>query len=256
MKKANFDFSGQVALITGAASGIGAATAEAFAAAGASVVLADVQVEAGEALTKKLQQRDAKAIFVKADMSIESDVKGMVQTAVQTFGRLDIAYNNAGIEGTAADVVECSNEIWDRTLNINLRGVFWCMKYEIPEMLKVGGGAIVNCSSIAGVVGFNAMPAYVASKHGVIGLTKTTALDYANRGIRVNAVCPGVIQTPMIDRFTHGDKAAMGSLVAGEPMGRLGTADEIASAVLWLSSDNAGFVTGHSLVADGGWVAR
>jgi NAD(P)-dependent dehydrogenase (short-subunit alcohol dehydrogenase family) len=256
MSSATYNFKGQVALVTGAASGIGAATALQFADAGASVVLADVQTEAGEALAKKIQARDGKALFVKADMASEADIKNMVAAAVKQFGRLDFAFNNAGIEGSPADTINCTNENWDRTMNINLRGVWQCMKYEIPEMLKVGGGAIVNCSSVAGVVGFTGIPAYTASKHGVLGLTKTAALEYANKNIRVNAVCPGVIKTPMIDRFTHGEAQATQALMAGEPLGRMGQPEEIASSVLWLCSAGAAFVTGHPLVVDGGWVAR
>jgi NAD(P)-dependent dehydrogenase (short-subunit alcohol dehydrogenase family) len=251
-----YNFKGQVALVTGAASGIGAATALQFAEAGATVVLADVQTEAGEALAKKIQSRDGKAMFVKADMALEADIKNMVAVTVKQFGRLDFAFNNAGIEGSPADTINCTNENWDRTININLRGVWQCMKYEIPEMLKAGGGAIVNCSSIAGVVGFTGIPAYTASKHGVLGLTKTAALEYANKNIRVNAVCPGVIKTPMIDRFTHGEAQATKALMEGEPLGRMGQPEEIASSVLWLCSTGASFVTGHPLVVDGGWVAR
>lgn len=246
----------KVILITGASSGIGAATAQLFAKKGAAVLLADVLVEKGQALAAELNKEFGAAHFVKADMAIEADIQNMVQEAVSKFGRLDSAFNNAGIEGQPADSLNCTNDNWDQTININLRGVWWCMKYEIAQMLKNGGGSIVNNSSIAGLVAFPGIPAYVASKHGVLGLTKTAAMEFATKNIRVNAVCPGVIQTPMIDRFTHGEAQAMRALTDGEPMGRVGKPEEIASAVEWLCSEGASFVTGHPLVVDGGWVAR
>lgn len=247
---------GRVAMVTGAASGIGAATAWAFAAEGASVLIADVQTTPGEALAAELRGQGGRASFVRCDMREENDVKAAVWRAVDEFGALHIAFNNAGVEGEQAPTAECSNDNWDRVVGVNLRGVWLCMKHEIPAMLAAGGGAIVNCSSIAGVVGFPNIPAYVASKHGVIGLTKAAALEYASRGIRVNAVCPGVIQTPMIDRFTKDDAEARAGLIAGEPIGRIGEPEEIASAVLWLCGPGASFTTGHALVVDGGWVAR
>ncbi|MGZ3787897.1 MAG: SDR family oxidoreductase [Bacteriovorax sp.] len=252
----NLSLKNKVAIITGAASGIGAASAMAFAREGASVVVADVQVARGEELVGRIQAEDGKAIFIKCDVSLESDIKNMVAKTIEKFGRLDCAFNNAGIEGENADVLTCTNDNWDKTMTINLKSVWWCMKYEIPEMLKVGGGSIVNCSSIAGVVGFTGIPAYTASKHGVIGLTQNAALEYASKNIRVNAVCPGVIQTPMVERFTHGEAQATKVLIEGEPVGRLGKAEEVAQAALWLCSDASSFVTGHPLVVDGGWVAR
>jgi NAD(P)-dependent dehydrogenase (short-subunit alcohol dehydrogenase family) len=169
---------------------------------------------------------------------------------------LDFAFNNAGIEGTSATITECTEENWDKTIGINLKGIWGCMKYEIPEMLKHGSGAIVNCASIAGLVGYVGLPAYVASKHGIIGLTKTAALENAKLGIRVNAVCPGAIKTPMIDRLTGNKKEVEAQFAAQEPIGRLGNPNEVANAVIWLCSEAASFVTGHAMTVDGGWTAQ
>lgn len=252
----DLDFSGRVALVTGAASGIGAATARAFAQAGAAVLLADVQIDRGESLAADLIADGARANFVKCDMREEADIAAAVKWAVEEFGGLHAAFNNAGIEGAQAPTDTCTNQNWDDVITINLRGVWLCMKHEIPAMRASGGGAIVNCASIAGLIGFPNIPAYVASKHGVIGLTKTAALECAKQNIRVNAVCPGVIDTPMIARFTGGDQAAHDALAAGEPIGRTGRPEEVASAVLWLASGGASFTTGHALVVDGGWVAQ
>lgn len=252
----NLNLKNKVVIITGAASGIGAASALAFAREGASVVVADLQIARGEELVSRIQAEDGKAIFVKCDVSLESDVKNMVAKTIETFGHLSCAFNNAGIEGESADTTMCTNDNWEKTINVNLRGVWLCMKYQIPEMLKNGGGSIVNCSSIAGMVGFVGIPAYCASKHGVIGLTQAAALEFAGQNIRVNAICPGVIQTPMVERFTHGEAQAIKELSAGEPVGRMGKPEEIAQVALWLCSDASSFVTGHPLVADGGWVAR
>lgn len=252
----NLNLKNKVVIITGAASGIGAASALTFAREGASVVLADLQIARGEELVSRIQAEDGKAIFVKCDVSLESDVKNMVAKTIETFGHLNCAFNNAGIEGESADTTMCTNDNWEKTINVNLRGVWLCMKYQIPEMLKNGGGSIVNCSSIAGMVGFVGIPAYCASKHGVIGLTQAAALEFADKKIRVNAICPGVIQTPMVERFTHGEAQALKELSAGEPVGRMGKPEEIAQVALWLCSDASSFVTGHPLVADGGWLAR
>jgi len=187
---------------------------------------------------------------------IPPDVQALVVAAVQRYGRIDCAFNNAGIEGENAATADCSEENWNRVLSTNLRGIWLCMKHEIPQMLSQGNGAIVNMSSIAGLVGFGGLPAYVASKHGVVGLTKTAALEYATQGIRINAVCPGVIRTDMIDRLTGGDLAAEAQFTEMEPLGRMGRPEEVAAAVLWLCSDAASFVTGHAMVVDGGAVAQ
>lgn len=250
------DLNGKVTVVTGAASGIGRASALAFARAGAKVVCADVTVDAGEETVKMIKDMGGDAIFVRCDVTQDSEVKAMVDKAVATYGRLDCAHNNAGIEGIAGPCVQCTEENWDKTIAINLKGVFLCCKHEIPEMLKVGGGAIVNTSSVAGLVGFGGIPAYTASKHGVAGLTKTIALDYATENIRCNAVCPGVINTPMIERFTGGDPEAMKGMTATEPVGRLGEPSEVADAVVYLCSDEATFVTGIAMPVDGAFVAQ
>jgi len=203
-----------------------------------------------------IEKEGEEAIFIKTDVSRPEAVKAMIEQIVQTYGRLDCAFNNAGIEGDQATTADCTIENWMRVIDINLTGVWLCMKYEIPEMLKIGGGSIVNMASVAGRVGFPNIPAYTASKQGVNGLTKTAALEYATQGIRVNAVCPGVINTAMIDRFTGGETEAIKQMEAMEPIGRMGTPEEVAKAVLWLCSEDASFVTGHPLVVDGGFVAR
>jgi len=235
-------FKNKVALVTGGSFGIGRATALAFARKGAKVVIADWK-ENNETMDL-IENLGGDAIFVKCDVSKKNEVKSLIEKTIDTFGRLDFAYNNAGIEGTSATVQECSEENWDKTIGINLKGIWLCMKYEIPEMLKTGKGAIVNCASVAGLVGFQGLPAYVASKHGVIGLTKTAALEYAKLGIRVNVVCPGVIQTPMIDRLTGKKKETIEQFIDLEPIGRFGEPEEIANAVVWLCLDEAygGFV--------------
>lgn len=251
-----YDFTGGVAMVTGSATGIGHATAVAFAREGADLVLVDTQNELGKKTIQEIEELGRKAIFIQGDVSRDEDIKRVMAETIKVFGRLDCAFNNAGIEGEQASTADCTEKNWDRVINVNLKGVWLCMKYQIAQMLKQEGGSIVNCSSIAGLVGFQGVPAYVASKHGVVGLTKTAALEYAKLNIRINAVCPGVIQTPMIDRFTHGEVSARKQLEAAEPMGRVGSPEEIASAVLWLSSKSASFVTGHSLTVDGGWVAQ
>ena len=252
----DYGFKDKVALITGGSSGIGKATALAFAREGAKVAIADVQVDEGHALAQQIRDDGGEAEFILSDMSKPSDIETMVKIVVESFDRLDFAFNNAGVEGDQGNTVDCTEENWNKVININLKGVWLCMKHEIPEMLKSGGGVIINCSSIAGLVGFPNMPAYVASKHGLVGLTKTAALENAKENIRVNAVCPGVIDTPMIDRYTHGNEGVEAQLAAGEPVGRVGQPEEVAEAVLWLCSEKASFVTGHAMAVDGGWVAQ
>lgn len=247
-------FSNKIVLVTGGSFGIGSAAAIAFAAAGAKVVVADLVED--PATTEQITRAGGTGIFIRCDVSDELQVKELMQEIGQKFGGLDYAFNNAGIEGAQATTEECSIENFDKTIAVNLRGVWLCMKYEIPLMLKRGKGAIVNNASIAGVIGFPGIPAYTASKHGIIGLTKTAALENVKRGIRVNVVCPGIIDTAMIDRFTHHDKAAAVVFAAQEPMGRAGTPAEVADAVLWLCSDASSFITGHSLMVDGGWTAQ
>ena len=247
-------FSAKVALVTGGSFGIGRATAIAFANQGAKVVVADWVED--HTTVHEIKNNGGSAIFVKCDVSDETQVKALIDQTVKTYGRLDYAYNNAGIEGINARTSDCSTENWDRTININLKGVWLCMKYELQQMLLQGSGSIVNCASIAGLVGFQALPAYVASKHGVIGLTKAAAMEYVKLGIRVNAVCPGVIKTPMVDRVTGKDKAVEKMFEDMEPIGRMGQPEEVANAVTWLCSDASSFVTGIAMPVDGGWVAQ
>ena len=246
---------GKVSLITGGGSGIGKASALAFAREGSKVVVADVNVDGGEQTVRLIQDTGGEATFVRADVSISSDVSDMVSHAVQTYNRLDCAFNNAGVSGGPGRVHEYTEENWNRVLNINLTGVWLCMKYEIIQMLNQGGGAIVNTASVMGLVGGSRSPAYGATKHGVVGLTKTAAVDYAQEAIRVNAVCPGYIRTPMIEQGVLLDPGGEERVVSRHPMHRLGTPEEVAEAVVWLCSDAASFVTGHAMTVDGGYVA-
>ncbi|MGZ3725920.1 MAG: SDR family oxidoreductase [Pseudobdellovibrio sp.] len=247
---------GKVVFVTGAANGIGRAAAVAFANQGAAVAIVDANSDAGLQTADIIAKSGGKSHFIKCDVSNATEVKMAVDETVKKFGRLDMAFNNAGIEGEQGLTPDSSEENWNRVINVNLKGVWLCMKYQIPQMLKQGGGSIVNCSSIAGLIGFPGIPAYTASKHGVIGLTKTAALEYAKSNIRVNAVCPGVIETAMIERFTHGEAQIRQQLAAGEPVGRVGQPQEVADAVVWLSSGGSSFVTGQALAVDGGWVAQ
>jgi NAD(P)-dependent dehydrogenase (short-subunit alcohol dehydrogenase family) len=248
----NGGFSGKVAFVTGAANGIGRAAALAFARAGASVVLADIAEDRNQETARMVERLGGRAYAVRCDVTRGEDVKAALDEAVEAFGRLDLAFNNAGSEQALVPTAELTEQDWDRIVGINLRGVFLCMKYELPLMLKQGGGAIVNTSSGAGVKGFAGQAAYAAAKHGVIGLTRAAALDYARSNVRVNAVCPGIIETPMMDRFTGGTSDGRERVIAQEPIGRMGTPDEIAAAVVWLCSDAAAFVVGHAMVIDGG----
>lgn len=250
----NTQFNDKVAIVTGASFGIGKAAAIAFAERGAKVVVADIAED--HATVDTIKKNGGEAIFVKCDVSKEDDVQHMVNQTIKQYGRLDFAFNNAGVEGDSAPAHECTNQNWDKVIGINLTGTWYCMKHEIPHMLKQGKGAIVNNASIAGLVGFGGIPAYVVSKHGVVGLTKNAALDYARQGIRVNVVCPGVIKTPMIDRFTGKKKEVEQQFEDMEPIGRMGKPEEVAAAVIWLCSDAASFVTGHTMAVDGGWVAQ
>lgn len=247
-------FNNKVVLVTGGSFGIGRATAIAFAEKGAKVAVVD-WVKNNETVNL-IKNKGGEAMFVQCDVSKTEEVKAMVAKIIAAYGRLDYAFNNAGIEGASAPTHECTEENWDKTIGVNLKGIWLCMKYEIPEILKQGKGVIVNCSSVAGLVGFSGLPAYVASKHAVLGLTKTAALEYAKLGIRVNAVCPGVIQTPMIDRITGKTQEAIAQFTELEPLGRFGEPEEIASAVLWMCSDEASYVTGHAMAVDGGFVAK
>jgi NAD(P)-dependent dehydrogenase (short-subunit alcohol dehydrogenase family) len=247
---------GKTALVTGAASGIGRATALAFAREGARVVVSDRDGRGGEETVALIHNAEGDAVFVRADVSVNADVEALIARAVDAYGGLDYAFNNAGIEGSMASTAACTEADWDRIMAVNLKGTWLCMKHEIPRMVDRNGGVIVNCSSIAGLVGFATAPAYTASKHGVIGLTRAAAIEQAKTGVRINAVCPGVIQTPMIDRAIGDDPAKRSAYRALEPVGRFGTPEEVASAVLWLCSDGASFVTGVALPVDGGWVAQ
>ena len=246
---------GKVALVTGASSGIGRASAQAFAADGAKVLVADIDVEGGDETVRTIEEAGGEAIFVETDVTDTAAVQAMVEKAVQTWGRLDCAHNNAGIAEPRVRMADLTEETWDRIIDINLRGIWLCMKYEIPQMLKQGGGTIVNTASVVGLIAVSRQPAYVASKHAIVGLTKTAALDYARKGIRVNAVCPGPILTPALEWFMKQNPQIEEQLKSLNPSGRLGTPEEIAEAVVWLSSDGASYLTGHALVADGGAVA-
>lgn len=247
-------FENQTVIVTGSSFGIGRATAKAFAREGANVVLSDWVEDA--TTEEEIKKAGGNCIFVKCDVSNEADVKNLVTMAVETYGGLDVAINNAGIEGDQVPAQEVTNEAWDNLMNINLRGVWLCMKYQLPEMLKKQKGAIVNVSSIAGLVGFPNLSPYVASKHGVIGLTKVAAIENAKTGIRVNALCPGVIRTPMVDRALGGDPDVEAAYRSAIPVNRFGTSEEMAETILFLSSDGAGYITGQAITADGGWVAQ
>lgn len=247
----------KTALVTGAAMGIGRETAVAFAQKGANVVVADLNESELKKTAELVEKEGVDALAVKTDISKEGDVRSMVDACMDKFGRLDFACNNAGIGGESNSTGDYSIEGWDKVLNINLRGQFLCMKYEIEAMLKNEGGSIVNIASILGKVGFAQAPAYVASKHGLVGLTKTAAIEYAPQGIRVNAVCPGFIETPMLENAgITSDEETKQYIISLHPAGRLGQPREVADAIVWIASDEASFVTGHTLLVDGGYTAR
>ena len=253
----NITFENKVALVTGAGSGLGLATAKAFAESGASVVLADSNEKAVRSAAEELSSHGHKALAVRCDVADDAQVEAMVEKTVATFGRLDAAYNNAGVQNIIAEAADASREDFDRVMSINLRGVWSCMKFELRQMLKQESGAIVNCSSIGGLVGGAKRGTYQASKHGVLGLTKSAALEYAARGIRINAVCPGLIQTPMSDQMVAaGQTDALKEMMKDVPIGRVGRAEEIADAVLWLCSSAASLMVGHALAVDGGYTIR
>ena len=252
MSQVTYDFSGKVAIVTGAGGGIGRASALQFARAGAAVVVADVNEAGGNETVAMAHACGGRATFVRTDVSESHSVQEMVARTIDEFGRLDYAHNNAGVAGEQNDVSEMGEEEWDRVQGVMLRGVFLCMKYEIPHLLA-DGGAIVNTASGAGLVAYPGQAAYVSSKHGVIGLTKTAALEYGARGIRINAVCPGTVLTPMVETVIE-EQNLEPQLIALHPIGRIGTADEVANGVMWLCSDDASFVIGHTLSVDGGYV--
>jgi len=247
---------GKVALVTGGASGIGRATALTFAREGAKLVIADTNDEGGQQTVHMITEQGGEAIFIQVDVTSASAVEALISKTVETYGRLDCAHNNAGIaSGVRALTADYPEERWHQVIAVNLTGVWLCMKYEMVQMLHHGGGAIVNTASIAGLVGGAGGAAYTASKHGVVGLTKTAALEYAQQGIRVNCVCPGYIQTPMTAQGMS-DPEQMARIIAREPLGRVGAPEEVAETVVWLCSDAASFVTGHTMTVDGGYVAQ
>jgi NAD(P)-dependent dehydrogenase (short-subunit alcohol dehydrogenase family) len=253
----NIFFENKVALVTGAGSGLGLATVKAFAEAGAAVVLADWNEEAAHSAAKKLADKGYKTLAILCDVSDDVQVEAMVKQTVATFGRLDAAYNNAGVQNVLAETADTTREDYDRVMAINLRGVWSCMKFELRQMRKQGSGAIVNCSSLGGLVGAPERGIYHAAKHGVLGFTKSAALEYAARGIRINAVCPGLFHTPMSDQMiASGQADALKAMEKSIPMGRVGRPEEMANAVLWLCSDAASYVTGQSISVDGGFIMR
>jgi NAD(P)-dependent dehydrogenase (short-subunit alcohol dehydrogenase family) len=256
MMNPTYDFTGQVALVTGASSGMGLATAQAFAHAGAAVVLADINDEALQAATAQLRAGGREALGIRCDVSDEQQVAALIDQTVAAYGRLDMAFNNAGIQAPPSDAADEPADTFDRVNAVNLRGVWACMKHELRQMRDQGNGAIVNCSSLGGLVGLPGRAAYHASKHGVLGLTSSAALQYAPRGIRINAICPGTFETPMVTAMIADGELDTAEALANQPIGRFGRADEIASTVLWLCSPGASFIVGVALPVDGGYTAQ
>lgn len=260
MKDKNKEFLNKVVLVTGGGSGIGRATAIAFGSQGAKVVIASRRIKEGEKAVQSIEAVGGEAIFVKTDLTKATEVKHLIDRTVKTYGSLDYAFNNAGVEGKLGSIIELTEEDWDEVININLKGIWLSMKYQIPQMLEQGKGAIVNNASAFGLVGFSNLSPYCASKHGVIGLTKSLALEFAREGIRINAVCPGAIKTDMQFRLAESLGSSYQELeqeiVKTYPSGRIGNPDEVAKAVLWLCSDGASFITGHSLAIDGGYTIQ
>jgi NAD(P)-dependent dehydrogenase (short-subunit alcohol dehydrogenase family) len=253
----NITFEKKVALVTGAGSGLGLATAKAFALSGASVVLADCHRDSVESAADELKARGCAVLAVHCDVADDAQVEAMVAQTVSAFGRLDVAYNNAGVQNVLAETADSPRDDYDRVMSINLRGVWSCMKFELQQMRKQGTGAIVNCSSLGGLVGGPERATYHAAKHGVLGLTKSAALEYASRGVRINAICPGLFWTPMAQQMADsGQSEALDALLKAVPMGRYGKPEEIADVVLWLCSDASSYVTGQSISIDGGFIMR
>ncbi len=247
----------QVVLVTGGASGIGAAAARLFAQEGAKVVIADVNSQGGEQTAQNIKEAGGSAIFVQTDISEDTEVEALISKAVTTYGRLDCAYNNAGIMGDVLSVTDLSEQSWDQTIETNLKGTWLCMKHQIPQMLRQGGGAIVNTTASIGVKGGGPLrSAYAASKAGIVSLSKSAALEYAEYGIRINVICPSHTRTPMLEKFFEMRPDLEADFIANAPMGRIATPEEVAECALWLCSDAASFVTGHVLAVDGGYLSR
>ncbi len=247
----------KVTLVTGGSTGIGRASALAFSREGAKVIIADVNIDEGNNTLNMIKKHGGEAVFLEADVSQAKAVESLIDRITDQFGRLDCAMNNAGVVGSQALTADCTEENWDNVIGVNLKGTWLCMKYEIRQMLKQGGGSIVNISSITGSVGYPTLPAYVVSKHGIVGLTKVSALEYAKSGIRINAVCPGYVRTPMLEGVFDGWSDEIENMIsAQQPIGRSGKSEEIAEAVLWLCSDKSSFVTGHAMAVDGGYLAQ
>jgi len=249
--------SNKVALVTGGSTGIGRASALAFAREGAQVIIADINVDEGHNTVESIKSSGGDASFLEADISNTLAAEALIDKIAADYGRLDCALNNAGVVGEQGFTADCSEENWDRVIGVNLKGTWLCMKYEIRQMLKQGSGSIVNVSSVTGKVGYPTLPAYVTSKHGIVGMTKVSALEYAKSGIRINAVCPGYVRTPMLEGVFDGWSSEIEDMISEhEPVGRIGKPEEIAEAILWLCSDAASFVTGHAMAVDGGFLAQ